>query len=105
MFSKRVIPILFLFGIIFIGFIPGGSKKDPFKKIAKEAADSIPSLGSFLVFSDGKIVCEKYFNNSDQNTHFNVKSVTKTVVSMLAGAAHDRKLLPGVSTPVLSILP
>jgi hypothetical protein len=75
------------------------------KGIAKKAYDSIPSLGSILVWQNNKIVCEEYFNGANDGTSFKVKSVTKSVVSALAGIANDYKLLPDLKTPVFNIFP
>ena len=75
------------------------------KGIAKKAYDSIPSLGSILVWQKNKIVCEEYFNGANDSTSFKVKSVTKSVVSALAGIANDYNLLPDLKTPVFSLFP
>lgn len=101
---KRGVTGILLFLLFAACFIPADHSKK-LKEIAKTASDSIPSMGSFLVWHNGKLVCEEYFNESDSATEFNVKSVTKSVVSALAGIAHDRKMLPDVNTPLLDILP
>jgi CubicO group peptidase (beta-lactamase class C family) len=75
------------------------------ENIAKKAYNSIPSLGSVLVWQNNKIVCEEYFNGANDSTSFKVKSVTKSVVSALAGIANDYKLLPELKTPVFSLFP
>ncbi len=75
------------------------------KVITKEAYASIPSLGSILVWQNDKLVCEEYFNGAHDSTSFKVKSVTKSVVSALAGIANDYKLLPDLKTPVFSLFP
>ena len=75
------------------------------KGIAKKTYDSIPSLGSILVWHNNKIVFEEYFNGANDSTSFKVKSVTKSVVSALAGIANDRQLLPDLKTPVFNLFP
>ena len=80
-------------------------KTNELKKIVTEAADSIPSLGSILVWKNNELVCEEYFNGASSETNFNMKSVTKSVVSALAGIARDKGLLPDLNTAVLKILP
>ncbi len=75
------------------------------KSITKAANDSIPSLGSILVWQNNKIVFEEYFNGANDSTNFKVKSVTKSIVSALAGIANDRKLLPDLKTPVFNLFP
>lgn len=89
---------------IFCGYL-SAQNADEWKSITKELNDSIPSLGSILVWKNNSLVCEEYFNGANAGTGFNVKSVTKSVVSALAGIAHDRGLLPDVNTSVLKILP
>ncbi|MCC7050880.1 MAG: serine hydrolase [Bacteroidia bacterium] len=73
--------------------------------IVKEAYDSVPSLGSILVWKNNKIVCEEYFNGANDSTSFKVKSITKSVVSALVGIANDYKLLPELKTPIFNLFP
>lgn len=74
-------------------------------KLSKQLNDSIPCLGSFLIWRKGGLVYEKYFHNADSNTSFNIKSVTKCVVSALAGIAKEKGLLPDLNTPVVQLFP
>lgn len=98
--------ILFLLLVLIVYYAPlSAQKENQLKNIAKEAYDSIPSLGSILVLKDNKLVCEEYFNGANSETNFNMFSVTKSVVSALAGIARDKGLLPDVNAPVLKILP
>src|SRR5690349_20957171 len=75
-----------------------------FKKFEKEIDARIQSLGSFIVWQNDSLVYEGYFHQATSQTSFNVKSITKTIVSALAGIAKDQALLPDLETPVLSIL-
>lgn len=85
--------------------VPASAQTLELNAIANEALDSVPSLGSMLVWQNDARVFEAYFNGADGNTDFKVKSVTKTVVSALAGIARDRGLLPDLDTPVLALFP
>lgn len=67
--------------------------------------DSIPCLGSFLVWRNGGLVYEKYFHGADNTTVFNIKSITKSVVSALAGIARQKRLLPNLNTSVVRFFP
>ena len=58
-------------------------------------------ITSVLVARDGKILHEAYFNGADAATLHNTRSCTKTITGALIGIAIDRKLVPGVATPVL----
>lgn len=99
-------PILFLLlALPIFNCSLSAQKTNELKKIAKLAYDSVPSLGSILVWQNNGLVCEEYFNEANKETIFNVKSVTKSVVSALAGIAHDKGLLPDLKTPVLNVLP
>jgi CubicO group peptidase (beta-lactamase class C family) len=82
-----------------------GYKENFFINIGKEVLDSVPSLGSFLVYRNNGLLYEKYYNGASDQTDFLVKSVTKTVVSALAGIAYDKKLLPDLNTPLCRIFP
>lgn len=74
-------------------------------KFTREINDSIPSLGTFIVSQNDRILYEQYFHGANKETVFSVKSVTKSIVSVLAGIAKDKNLLPNLNTPVLKILP
>ncbi|QBJ88475.1 class C beta-lactamase-related serine hydrolase [Chryseobacterium gleum] len=75
------------------------------EKFTKEINDSIPSLGSFIVSQNDRIIYEQYSHGAGKETVFSIKSVTKSIVSVLAGIAKDKNLLPNLNTPVLKILP
>ncbi|RLJ31828.1 hypothetical protein CLU97_1267 [Chryseobacterium sp. 7] len=75
------------------------------EKFTKEINDSIPSLGSFIVSQNNKIIYEQYFHGANKENIFSIKSVTKSIVSVLAGIAQDKNMLPNLNTPVLKILP
>ena len=55
---------------------------------------------SLLVARHGTLVLEQYFGGVDSTTRFDVRSVTKSVVSSLVGIAIAQGKLPGVSTTV-----
>jgi CubicO group peptidase (beta-lactamase class C family) len=71
-----------------------------------------------LVARHGALVFEHYFQGSDEtwgkplglvdfspDTKHDLRSITKSVTSLLLGIAIDRGWVPGVDTPVLSLLP
>lgn len=74
-------------------------------KLTKQLNDSIPCLGSFLIWRNGGLVYEHYFHNADSATNFNIKSVTKSVVSALAGIAKAKGLLHDLNTPAILFFP
>jgi CubicO group peptidase (beta-lactamase class C family) len=60
-------------------------------------------IGSVLIARHGKLVYESYFDGNADSVR-NTRSATKTITGMLIGIAIDQHLLPGVDTPVLSLL-
>lgn len=82
-----------------------GNSKIFFEEFTKKINDSIPSIGSFIVSQNDKIIYEQYFHGANKDTDFNVKSVTKSITSVLAGIARDKNVFPDLNTPVLQILP
>ena len=76
-----------------------------FENFTHRISDSIPSLGSVLISQGNSLIYEQYFNGSDKETDFNIKSVTKSITSVLAGIAKDKNLLPQLNTSVLEVLP
>lgn len=79
--------------------------KDFTYQFTQEINDSIPSIGSFIVSQNNKVIYEQYFHGANKETIFSIKSVTKSIVSVLAGIAQDKNILPNLNTPVLKILP
>lgn len=73
--------------------------------LTKKLTDSIPSLGSFIIWRNGGIVYEHYFHHADSTTEFDIKSVTKSVLSALAGIARAQGLLQNLDTPVVKYFP
>ena len=74
------------------------------QEFSQKLKDSIPSIGSFIVSKNGETIFEEYFNGATKETTFDVKSVTKSVTSILAGIAKDKGYLTDLNTPVLNIL-
>lgn len=104
---KIIIVLIFQFSFVHVK--SQSTNKNEISKIlydefTKKINDSIPSLGSFIVFQNNKIIYENYFHGADKETVFNVKSVTKSITSVLAGIAKDKNLLPNLDTPVVNIL-
>lgn len=79
--------------------------KDYYENFTRRINDSIPSLGSFIVSKNDKVIYEQYFHGANKGSVFDVKSVTKSVTSILTGIAKDKGLIPDLDIPVLKILP
>jgi CubicO group peptidase (beta-lactamase class C family) len=72
---------------------------------ALAAAKEMPRLHSLLVSHDGELILEQYYNGYSARRAANVKSVAKSIISALVGIAIDRKLLPGIDTPIATWFP
>jgi CubicO group peptidase (beta-lactamase class C family) len=70
---------------------------------AAEAA-TMPRFRSLLVARHGRLAFERYFGGANEATLFDVRSVTKSVVSALTGIALRDQVLPGLDAPVAAVL-
>jgi CubicO group peptidase (beta-lactamase class C family) len=59
----------------------------------------------FLVLHDDRIIIEKYFHEADQNSRFVSQSVSKSIVSILIGAAVEEGAIQSIEDPVIKYLP
>ena len=84
------------------GFSPAG---EPSFERALAAAKELPRLHSLIVSRRGEVILERYYNGARATRAANVKSVSKSVVSALVGIAIDRRLIPGVETPIATWFP
>lgn len=55
-----------------------------------EKADAIPTLRSLIVQKNGEVLIESYFNGRNPERPFNIKSASKSIISLLTGIAIDR---------------
>ena len=70
-----------------------------------EAARTLPRLHSLLVSRRGELLFERYYNGIRRDRPANIKSASKSVIAALVGIALDRRLIPDVSTPILTYFP
>jgi CubicO group peptidase (beta-lactamase class C family) len=106
---------LLTFNISFAQFVPqplkaisaesAGFKAKFLEDFTKELEDSSKALGAFIVWRHEGIAYEHYFNGAHADQLYNIKSITKSVVSALTGIAIEKKLIPGVNTPVMKFFP
>ena len=82
-----------------------GHAADPDLGSARAAAQELPRLHSLLVSWRGTLVLEHYARGIRPERPANVKSVSKSLISALVGIAIERKLLPGVETPISRFFP
>ncbi|MEE8478529.1 MAG: serine hydrolase, partial [Candidatus Neomarinimicrobiota bacterium] len=67
-------------------------------------AVSINGLQSLLVNYKGNLVGEEYFNGGQQETLFQVRSVTKSIVSILIGIAIEKGFISGTDLSIIEEL-
>ncbi|GAB3696013.1 serine hydrolase domain-containing protein [Spirosoma flavus] len=61
--------------------------------IRKVVDKAYPKLDAILVEQDGKMIIEEYFNGFSKDTQHDTRSSFKSITSLLAGIAIDKKLL------------
>ncbi len=70
-----------------------------------EIAAELPFLNSLLIVRDGRLVYETYSNGQDAASLNEIRSVTKSVTSMLAGIAQARGELGGPDVSLSQVAP
>jgi len=68
-------------------------------------ANALPRMRSLLVVRDGRLIMERYFHGFARDSLADVRSVTKSIVSTLAGIAVERGDLPNLDQPIEEVLP
>ena len=69
------------------------------------AARLLPRLHSLVVSRRGEVIFEGYYNGRQRDRVANVKSASKSIISALVGIAIERRLIPGVETPIVTYFP
>lgn len=64
-------------------------------------AEMLGHVNAILVARNGKLVSEKYFRGTDETSHHNIRSVSKSFTSALTGIAISKGLIPGVDKKVV----
>ena len=80
---------LALLGPVRAGNVGGVEPHAAFEPIVEQVAD-LPRMRSLLVSVDGSLLVEEYFNGARPNRAANMKSASKSLVSLLVGIAVDR---------------
>lgn len=80
--------------------------------LAAEARDAIvdragelPRLRSLLMSVDGELIEEHYFNGTSERTVANLKSASKSIISVLVGIAINRGDIRSVGQPIVDFFP
>ena len=88
----------------------GFSRTDALEQIqgfeaALAVAKDLPRLHSLLVSRRGELMVERYYNGARETRPANIKSAAKSIISALVGIAIERRLIPGVETPIVTWFP
>ncbi|RJS91798.1 class C beta-lactamase-related serine hydrolase [Salinisphaera sp. Q1T1-3] len=67
-------------------------------------AGALPRTHTLLVAVDGEIVVDRGFRGHATDETANIKSLSKTVMATLVGAAIDRGVFDGVDQPIVALL-
>jgi CubicO group peptidase (beta-lactamase class C family) len=96
---------LFLFGIlvIFGGELRAQSITSAdsisIQEIQRQTSD-INSVTSLLIQQNGKLLSERYYNGMSEGRSTNIKSASKSIISLLAGIAVDKGFIKSVDKPI-----
>ncbi len=74
------------------------------KKVYQKAAE-IHSLSSLLIHKEGRLIIEDYFQEMDADQAVNIKSASKSIMSLLIGIALDRGILQSITQPIQEFFP
>jgi CubicO group peptidase (beta-lactamase class C family) len=72
---------------------------------AFQRASQLPRLRSLIVAQDGRIIGERYYNGASRSRTANVKSVSKSIISALAGIAIAEGRLNGTQQTIAEFFP
>ena len=70
-----------------------------------DRAGELPRLRSLLVSIGGELIEEHYFNGATERSVANLKSASKTIISILVGIAINRADIASVDQPVTDFFP
>jgi CubicO group peptidase (beta-lactamase class C family) len=94
--------------VLTIGVAPlagGQGKPPPQFSNAAMAARELPQLHSLLVSWRGELVLEHYAAKITAKRFANIKSASKSIISVLVGIAIWREMIKGVDEPIATYLP
>jgi len=83
---------------------PGAARAQDRFAAARERARGLDQLHTLVVAVDGEVALAEAFRGPGLERPANLKSVSKTLVATLTGAAIDRGVLPGVDAKALDYL-
>ncbi|WP_185958181.1 serine hydrolase domain-containing protein [Fodinibius sediminis] len=99
--QKTVLAIFLIVVSLFAGYNHADAQANTLtvEKI-NSRADSITSVTSLLIQQNGELLSEAYFNGMTASEHVNIKSASKSIISLLIGIAIDHDFLEGTGQPI-----
>src|SRR5690606_33255785 len=68
--------------------------QSPFQELKEKIIDNTyPKIDAIIVEHDGDVILEEYFNGFNKNSRHDIRSSFKSITSLLAGIAIDKKLI------------
>lgn len=85
--------------------VKAGDAPDDFLTEAFQKAADLKNIRALAIAKDGKVLREEYFNGASEYSRFQVRSVTKSIVSSLLGIAIDKGLIENIDVPLCEYYP
>ncbi len=61
-------------------------------------------VNSVVVYKDNNLILERYYNNRNETSRNNIKSIWKSIVSICIGICLDKGYIKSLGTPVADYL-
>lgn len=102
---KRIYFFLFSLTLFFSGEVQAKSvipsDSISIQEIQRQASE-INSVTSLLIQQKGELLSERYFNGMNEGRSTNIKSASKSIISLLTGIAVDKGFIDSVNEPIRS---
>lgn len=72
---------------------------------ALDDANKLKRLYSIVIIKDGQLFAERYYHGASSNCAFSIKSVTKTIISLLVGIAINENLIDSLDQNIIDFFP
>ncbi len=70
-----------------------------------DKADDIPSVRSLLLQQKGRLIGEQYYKGRRANQPYNIKSASKSIITLLVGIAIDKGFIESIEEPIVNYFP
>lgn len=81
-----------------------GEAEEVFAQIRREA-EAIGSVRSLLIQQNGQRILEQYYHGMQPGRKMNIKSASKSIISLLVGIAVNKGMIESVDDPIAHYLP